>query len=511
MAMGKPIVTSYIRECLKYPVYVTSTVQEYVAKLDQAIADAQNPEKIDEIKACADQYSWTACAMQLMRAAYPTVEARMEWVVLSAIDWDFRIQRPQHLARLLAEKGDRVTYVNTDMSTELCEEKRGNVDLLKLATTKLGTYSVFLLESEQDSEELFHQLDDYLSHHHIRTANILVEYPTWFGIAKRLHEKYGFHVFFDYIDEYEGFNGTNTNKFIQQGVNWLNANSSAVFASSQYLYDHTSQAKAPRFIVRNGTESAAFASARSEAHSGKKIIGYYGAVADWFDADLVLYAAKQLPDCRFVIVGNCDSKVAAKLGAQSNMEFVGEVPYNQLTGWLKTFDVCLIPFKASLSLIKATNPVKFYEYLSAGKKVVTTEIAELMSFRDQYVLMSNDPDGFTNAIKRCLDGTDGLASEENRISFGKANDWSERATVIRTEAAKVYPKVSVVILTWNNAKYNIECLRSIYDYSGYPNLEVIVVDNASTDGTPNRLKKFAAGHNGIKLVLNNENLALPQV
>ena len=37
--------------------------------------------------------------------------------------------------------------------------------------------------------------------------------------------------------------------------------------------------------------------------------------------------------------------------------------------YLADFDVCLIPFDTSTDLIKATNPVKFYEYLSAGKKI----------------------------------------------------------------------------------------------------------------------------------------------
>ena len=60
-----------------------------------------------------------------------------------------------------------------------------------------------------------------------------------------------------------------------------------------------------------------------------------------------------------------------------NDRLLGVKPYGALPNYLKTFDVCLIPFDASIDLIKATNPVKFYEYLSAGKKIVATEIPEL--------------------------------------------------------------------------------------------------------------------------------------
>ena len=45
----------------------------------------------------------------------------------------------------------------------------------------------------------------------------------------------------------------------------------------------------------------------------------------------------------------------------------------------------------------------------------------------------------------------------------------------------VQPKVSIVILTWNGLQDTLECLNSVFMLD-YPNFEVIVVDNASTDG-----------------------------
>ncbi len=44
------------------------------------------------------------------------------------------------------------------------------------------------------------------------------------------------------------------------------------------------------------------------------------------------------------------------------------------------------------------------------------------------------------------------------------------------------PKVSVVIVTWNRKKEVLETIQSIYD-QGYPDFEIIVVDNGSQDGT----------------------------
>ena len=506
MAMGKPVVTTEMRECHKYPVYVAQNTEEYIEMLDRAIQDASDPEKVNELEACADAHSWNACAMDVLRVAYPMFEQRMEWLVLAAIDWDFRFQRPQQLAQKWAQCGDHVTYVNPDLCETIEEDKRGNVDLLKLQRTTDNTYSIFLLNKENAAMQLFKQLDDYLTRHHIRTANILVQYPTWFMLAKQLHEKYHFHVFTDYIDEYEGFNGTNSNPWIHTGMNWLRNNSEVFFATSQYLYDHIGETDAKRCLIRNGTESAHFEAARGETHNGKKIIGYYGAVADWFDQDLVIRAAQLLPDCQFQIIGDHSTVNVSAMENIPNIQLIPEVAYKRLPEYLRNFDVAIIPFKASLDLIKATNPVKFYEYLSAGKKVVTTEINELMPYRDQYVLMSNDPSEFANAIRRCLTGEDHLEEEAKRVAFAKTNDWKQRAQAIREEVIQQYKKVSIIILTWNNAKYNIDCIRSVIDYSAYPNLEIIVVDNASTDGTVESLKKLAASSASIQLILNDENL-----
>ena len=77
------------------------------------------------------------------------------------------------------------------------------------------------------------------------------------------------------------------------------------------------------------------------------------------------------------------------------------VPYDKLPEVLRDFDVCLIPFDASTDLIKATNPVKFYEYLSAGKKVVATEIPELMPYDGKYVYCENDDAAFVEKVRAC--------------------------------------------------------------------------------------------------------------
>jgi len=63
--------------------------------------------------------------------------------------------------------------------------------------------------------------------------------------------------------------------------------------------------------------------------------------------------------------------------------------------------------------------------------------------------------------------------------------------------------VSVIIVSWNAKKHLIDCLNSLAEnQDGYPQ-EIIVVDNASSDGSPEIVKKE---YPHVKLIRNEENL-----
>jgi GT2 family glycosyltransferase len=65
------------------------------------------------------------------------------------------------------------------------------------------------------------------------------------------------------------------------------------------------------------------------------------------------------------------------------------------------------------------------------------------------------------------------------------------------------PTISVIIVSWNAKKYLEQCLQSILVDSEAYDAEIIVVDNASTDGSPELIR-----HNfpKVKLICNADNL-----
>ena len=53
-----------------------------------------------------------------------------------------------------------------------------------------------------------------------------------------------------------------------------------------------------------------------------------------------------------------------------------------------------------------------------------------------------------------------------------------------------YPRITVVMPSFNQAKYIAESIRSVLDQD-YPNLEFIILDGGSTDGSQNIIKQYA--------------------
>ena len=67
------------------------------------------------------------------------------------------------------------------------------------------------------------------------------------------------------------------------------------------------------------------------------------------------------------------------------------------------------------------------------------------------------------------------------------------------------PFVSVIIVNYNNKNYLINCLKSVFE-SNYPHFEVVLVDNASFDGSIKDVEKNFAYQASLKIIRNSQNV-----
>jgi GT2 family glycosyltransferase len=74
---------------------------------------------------------------------------------------------------------------------------------------------------------------------------------------------------------------------------------------------------------------------------------------------------------------------------------------------------------------------------------------------------------------------------------------------------EAFPLLSIIVVTFNNRDLNRLCLGSLVARTEWPNREILVVDNGSTDGTRELLAEAGAANDGIRAILFDENRGYP--
>jgi glycosyltransferase involved in cell wall biosynthesis len=161
--------------------------------------------------------------------------------------------------------------------------------------------------------------------------------------------------------------------------------------------------------------------------TGQPVIGYYGAMAEWFDFDLVKYAAKELPKFQFVLIGpDYDGWTMRKagIGDYDNIHWLGPKAYKELPKYLACFDVATIPFKVSEAL-NAVSPIKLFEYMAGGRPIVTTNLAECRKY--PVVLVARNKEEWPKRLWEAAGLRHDQAYQEQLRSAAKENTWMTRA------------------------------------------------------------------------------------
>jgi len=165
-------------------------------------------------------------------------------------------------------------------------------------------------------------------------------------------------------------------------------------------------------------------------HLQRPIIGFIGGVYDWINIDLFCKLAEAHPEYSILIVGPAEFG-RNKLKKYSNIKRVGSKKFDILPHYLAFMDVCLIPFKINRVTL-ASNPIKLYEYLAAGKPVVSTALPEVCDNASDIVYIANDDDDFIRKVEMAVRETRSANKEliMKRINFAKENSWEKRIKTI---------------------------------------------------------------------------------
>jgi glycosyltransferase involved in cell wall biosynthesis len=183
------------------------------------------------------------------------------------------------------------------------------------------------------------------------------------------------------------------------------ADADVVLVSNDVLAVRHRPERPDLIVVPNGVDPQRFRAPmvrpRDLPASGP-IIGYHGAVASWFDFDLLAGVALLEPDWQFVLVGPVDDRVrgaVAALDGHQNVHFIGERPSDIIPAYVQSFDVGTVWFDVN-PMTQGVSPLKVYEYLACGVPVVSTPLPSCVD--EAAVLTADDAASFRDRIADAL-------------------------------------------------------------------------------------------------------------
>ena len=337
------------------------------------------------------------------------------------VDWNIPLfQRPQHIARHLSQEEFIYFFCTGNCIYD-------NVFGFQNVAGSLYLTNRFDLLKELNKKKIF----DIYSTDNSLTYNFIEE-----------ELKKGNKILYEYIDEIHPLiSGKSIPKStIDRHKKILRNEECMVIASSDKLYKEVMSYRSKNFaLVTNGVDYYHFRQEFQEEeftedilsikNRKKPVIGYFGALAVWFDYELIQKLAAERPEYEILIIGvNYDGSTEKyNLNKYSNVTILGPVSYQDLPKYASTFDISTIPFLIN-EITESTSPIKLFEYMALGKPIVTTNIAECQKYKS--VLIAVDHQDYIRKIDQAL----ALRTNEEYCAIlnreAKENSWEIKAQQI---------------------------------------------------------------------------------
>ncbi len=352
-------------------------------------------------------------------------------VCFPGIEWELRRMRPQQLLSRFADLGHRIFFIDATKFTPAAGARvalralRKNVWEVRLAMpAPLDVYSGVMREELEVAI-----VDDLLSlaeQMGIDRAVSILHLSTWATVAYRVRSRLGWPVIYDCMDDWSGF-GRMSQTLLDKEPSLVRS-SDTVIVTAQKLWDMWSPLNPNTLLIPNAADCEHFQreaveQAAVDLPSSKPVIGFFGVLDTWLDAELLRQAALERPQYFFAIVGAAYDVPIERLQKLPNVRLFGHQPYELLPSYLRRFDVCIIPFKID-AITLSTDPVKFYEYLAQGKPVVSTRLPQLEPYAAVTYLADNAAD-FVRLLDVAIDENDPSLIERRR-ALAQENSWTAR-------------------------------------------------------------------------------------
>jgi len=206
-----------------------------------------------------------------------------------------------------------------------------------------------------------------------------------------------------------------------------------VFATSKNLFNLRSSQNPHTYFFPSGIDFDLFQKALLPSLAiapdiqgiPKPTIGFIGGMVNskmnwsWIEK-----ASDAKTEWSFVFIGPCVEKPPYNITSKKNIFFLGTKDTESLPGYIKAFDVCIIPYQGE-EFLKNCFPTKVFEYLAAGKPVVSAFIPALEEYSKVIWLSKTFKEFIANIEIALKDGKEDEAVK-NYIEAAKGKTWDRR-------------------------------------------------------------------------------------
>lgn len=200
-----------------------------------------------------------------------------------------------------------------------------------------------------------------------------------------------------------------------------------VWASSSAIKSRWDRLHSATELVHNGLDLSVIpALTVSTNASGRKILGYVGTIASWFDWEWICALANTRQNDEIRLIGPVFEPANRKL--PDNISLLPPCDHATAIKAMTQFDVGLIPFKNNV-LTASVDPIKYYEYRAVGLPVVSTDFGEMsMRHLEPGVFISKSLNDLPNIVESAIQFTH---DADEASTFAEKNTWEARFDATR--------------------------------------------------------------------------------
>ena len=345
----------------------------------------------------------------------------------SHLRWDWVYQRPQHLLSRMATAWPVIVE-----EEPVYDNRPPGLDVLAVAE------GVTVLRPHRPADrdhDLGRLVEDYVAM--VRGGRPLVRWfysPMFAPYGDRLGPNQV--VVYDCMDELASF--ADAPSGLVESESRLLARADVVFTGGRSLYEAKRDRHANVHCFPSAVEAEHFARALDPnlaipdelAGLPRPVFGYYGAVDERLDYDLIARLADAPGVGSVVIVGPTIKVDPASLPKRDNLHFLGQKAYSDLPAILKAFDVCIMPWALN-EATRSISPTKTLEFMAGGKPIVSTAVRDVVRDHGDLVFVADGPEQFVAMAVSAVENFDAERDAAGR-KRAEQSGWGPTAEAMRT-------------------------------------------------------------------------------